>query len=231
MADDAPADIAEETDAPRHAAPSRLQRAAKWYSHVSDILTPQRIGLLLGAALLAVVGIFGGWDAAGEAVEKPVARVGDVVTADPFEFTVSRARFFDELAPPFYREEGYRYLVVSVDVTNTAPEYVDSFVLAGSATLDADGLRTIDLATGPKVLEPRVVRTADSLSERTFQPGLTNNVVLAWQQDIGEAIPDEVTVTFSQHTWRRSTMDESLGWRDPVPAARVTLPLEPLPDE
>lgn len=49
--------------------PSRFQRATRWYGYVSDILTPGRIGLLLGAAVLGVVGIFGGWDAVSDAAE------------------------------------------------------------------------------------------------------------------------------------------------------------------
>ena len=45
--------------------PSRLKRAVTWYGYVSDILTPQRITILLGAAVtdkdgVASVGVISG---------------------------------------------------------------------------------------------------------------------------------------------------------------------------
>ena len=209
--------------------PTRLQRLAALYGHVSDVLTIPRIGALLGLVVIVLVGAVGGWGGATEAAEEaPTAAVGTPIEAEPFEVTVRRARFFDELRPSFYAEDGFRYLALSVDVTPTATEPVGGAVFARAATLEVPGLRTIDLSSGPKVADPQVVRTADGLTQHTFQPGLTTNVVLVWQQEIGETLPAQVSLTLARHTLRRSSMDGTLGWRDPSPVAGVTLALEPL---
>lgn len=209
--------------------PSRLKRAAKAYSYVSDIFTPQRIGLFLAAGVLAVVGMFGGWGAAGDAAQDiPTAEVGEPGETTPFTVTPTRARVFDELGGVYYAEEGYRYIVVIMDVENTSAEFTSTTPLRQGTTLDVDGLRTLELDSGPKIVEPTVLRGADSLTQYTFQPGLPTNVVLAWQQHVESPIPDEITITFSDFSWRRSVMDDSMGWRDPTPAVTYVLPLEPL---
>ncbi len=211
---------------------TRLQRIAALYGHVSDVLTLPRIGAILGLVLILATGAVGGWGAASQAAEEvPPTAVGVAIEAAPFELTVRRARHFEELRPAFYPEEGFRYLALSVDVTNTTGEPVPAVVLAGAATLDALGLRTTGLSSGPRTNDPTVVRTADGLTQRTFQPGLTTTVVLVWQQDLGESPPAEVAVSLGGHTLRRSAMDGSTGWRDPEPVAVVALPLETLPEQ
>lgn len=210
--------------------PSRLKRAAALYGQVSDVLTPGRLGLLLGAALLVVVGAFGGWNAVIDSVdETSEVGAGEAFSADPFELTVRRAVVFDELEGVFPAEEGMRYISVSADVENTTDLPVSSFVLAGDVVLEVDGVETIEFDDGSShPRDPDVVRTADSLSARSFQPGLPVNVVLVWKQDAAEPVPSEISVLFPSHSWRRSVMDDSFGWRDPVPTARVSLPLAAL---
>ncbi len=209
--------------------PTRLQRLAALYGHVSDVLTVPRIGALLGLAVIVIVGAIGGWGAATEGAEEvPASAVGVPIEAAPFEATVRRARFFDELRPSFYAEEGFRYVALSVDVTNTSNEPVPSSTLAQAAAIDVDGQKAADLESGPRPVDPWVVRTADGLTQHTFQPGLAVNVVLVWQQDAARPLPEEVTVTLGRHTLRASSMDGTLGWRDTEPVAVVVLPLEPL---
>ncbi len=210
--------------------PSRLKRAAELYGQVSDVLTPGRLGLLLGAALLVVIGAFGGWNAVTDSADE-TSEVGasEAFSADPFELTVRRAVVFDELEGVFPAEEGMRYISVSADVENTTDLPVSSFVLAGDVVLEVDGVETIEFDDGSShPRDPGVVRTADSLSARSFQPGLPVNVVLVWKQDAAEPVPAEISVLFPAHSWRRSVMDDSFGWRDPVPTARVSLPLAAL---
>ncbi|MFC5338390.1 hypothetical protein [Leucobacter denitrificans] len=212
--------------------PSRLRRATAWYGAVSDILTPQRLALVAGALALGAVGIFGGWDAVSDADDEvPTYGSGAEFVATPFEVSTQRARVFDELAGAFYAEDGYRYIALLVDVTNTSDRPVPAYTLSESISLDVHGVRTIELEDGPKQARPTILRGIDGLTQYTFQPGLTTNVVIGWQQEVSAAIPDDATIVFSGNIWRRSTLDDSLGWRDPVPAARVTLPVEPLESE
>lgn len=208
---------------------TRFQRAVSWYKNVADIFTPQRVLLGCGVAAIGIVGLWGGWGDATEAAQTtPVVEVDDTFSATPFAITVKSARVFDEISGPFPPEDGYRYLALVVDVTNTSNEPVSAGIVHDGLVLDAPALRVIELDSGPSPMAPSTVRTVDSLSQRTFQPGVTTNVVLAWQQQTSAAIPEHVTATFSQHTWRRSTLDDVFGWRDPVPAATLTVPVQPL---
>src|SRR5690606_27691334 len=139
---------------------SRFKKATAWYGYVSDILTPQRLVLGLGVLVLGVVGLLGGWGTVSDAVEDtPVVDVDAVFVAAPFEITVTRARAFDELDQAFYAEEGFRYIAVMADITNTTDQPVPASVLADSIGLEVQGLRTIELDAGPKTIAPDVVRT------------------------------------------------------------------------
>lgn len=196
---------------------------------MADIFTPQRIILVLGIAAIALVSLFGGWGAAEDAADDtPAVKANESFSAQPFEVTVTRARAFHELPGAFPSEEGYRYLALVADVTNTSAEPVLAVTLGEAIVLGAAGLRTIELSSGPQPIKPQVVRTLDSLNQRAFQPGLTSNVILLWQQSTAEDTPDEASVTFSEHSWRRSSLDDSFGWRDPAPTAVLTIEVEPI---
>ncbi len=211
-------------------AKSRLEPWRKRYALVSDILTPQRIGLLLAVALLGVVALAGGWQAVEgvEGPETPKVAVGEKIVATPMEVTVRRARHFEELKPSLPRADGYRYLVVSLDLTLRHERYVSGVELAPAISLDAAGLKTTPLRSGPKINDPSLLRGLDGLPARTYQPGLATSTIVVWQQALTEPIPTEVTITFAKQTWRQSVLDGGWGWYDPAPVARVTLPLEEL---
>ena len=209
---------------------TKLDVARKRYALVSDLLTPQRLGLVLAVALLGLIGAVGGWDAIEgvEAPEVPRVEVGEPIKAHPFEITVRRARHFDALEGALYREEGQRYLVVSLDVTLRNDVHVPGETLRDALHLDAPGLKMLALKSGPSPERPRLLRGLDALDARTYQPGLEVPTIAVWQQEVGAPIPDEVTVTFDRQTWRASSLDGSMRWFDPTPVARVTLPLEAL---
>lgn len=208
---------------------SRFKRVAKWYGYVSDILTPSRIGLILGAALLLAVGLFGGWGAVDEAIDEvPVVETDEQFGAAPFEITVVSARVFDELEGYFPAEEGSQYIAVSLKVENVSDRPVSSYILSSGTSLGVSGLATVELDSGPQPRVPQVVRLADGLSERTFQPGLPVEILLVWQQDVTVPQAPEVGVSFSGHIWRKSVMDGTFDWRNPAPAAQIALPLKPV---
>ena len=204
---------------------NRFARARKAYGLVSDIVTPQRIGLFLAAVVLLVAGIAGGFDAVTAADERlPTATVGAAVAATPFEITVKRARHGTELRPIAYKAEGRRYVFLTVDVRATDTKPVPAGYLSYAVEIDVPGLST----TGSTVTPPTVYRVGDGLSARSLQPGLTVPVVLTWQADASQPLPDTVTVTLHKQTWRASTLDGVEQWLDPTASHTLTLPLEPL---
>lgn len=205
---------------------SAFQRAQKTYALVSDILTPQRVGLFLAFALLLGIGLFGGWDAAVTEVDDvPRGEPGVAATVAPFRVEVRRARYGASLAPAFPARDGVRYWFVTVDVTNTSGRPVAKALLTEDATLDLPGLQA---AWSSERAIPTAHRLADGLVQEHYQPGLTTRIVLVWQQDNAEPLPDDVTLTLASHTWRASSLDGGLDWRDATPGLVVTLPAEPL---
>ncbi len=79
---------------------TRLKKASKVYGLVSDILTPQRLGLLAAVAVLLGFGWLGGWnEAVAETDDIPVVKAGDAHAAKPFEITVKKAFHADKLSP------------------------------------------------------------------------------------------------------------------------------------
>lgn len=206
--------------------PTRFERARTVYELVSDVVTPQRIGLVLAALVLLVAGIAGGFDAVSAADDDtPTAAVGEVVDAAPFEITIKRARYGTELKPIAYRQDGRRHLFVTLDVRSKDRLPVPAGILLNAVRIDVPGLATN--ASG-SLATPTAYRTGDGLSVRSLQPGVTVPVVLTWQQDAAAPVPETLTVTVNRQTWRTSTLEDSESWFDPEPVRVATLPVEAL---
>lgn len=209
------------SDAPRHAVP-RLEAWRTRWAWVSDILTPQRIGLGLLALVLLVAGAFGGWEDALTAEETtPRAEPGATVAAAPFDVVVRKAFQGDALPPVANARDGVRYLFVTLDVTNTSDAPVFSSILSSDLGVDLTGVDT--------TFPPQVFRINDTQGARSFSPDVTVPVVVVWELDASLDPPTEVTLTVPRHTWRRASLDSSMGWRDPEPAVEVTLPVAEVP--
>lgn len=203
--------------------PTRWERAKKAYAIVGDILTPGRIVLLLGALIILVAGLFGGWERVTAADhDTPTAEPSTPVEAAPFEFTVHRLRIGDELPPIATASEQHRYLFLLLDVTNTSDQPVPLTVLQRAVTLDFEGWE--DEA-------PQNFRALDSGMTRYFQPGVVTPSALVWQLDRTAPPPTEVAVTLNAHTWRYSIVEEDEGWFDEEPAAQLTMPADPLEEQ
>lgn len=192
---------------------------------VSDILTPTRLLVLLGVVLLVPVGLLGGFDAAATE-ETPVVAVGDTVKVAPFSLTVTAARYADALPPIAPTQDGTKYVFLAVEVTNTSASPVSSTTLTDAVATDLQ-VATYD-GSGGTAIRPSVYRTEDSLSASTYPPDVMVPSVLVWQVDAETALPDAVVVSLRGQTWRASSLDGGMGWRDPSAAATLDVPLSPL---
>lgn len=218
---DAPAPAS--SGAPERARPSRLETWRDRYELVSDILTPQRIGLALAAVVLVVTGLFGGMNAVEEAApdELPTARGGEPIAVEPMTFTVKSIRHADELRPVARAEPGKTYYFVVFDVTNLSDKAVPAYTLAEALKLDVAGTQTTQPITS-------LYRVNDSLYADGYQPDVPVSTVAVWEADAAAPVPQEATLTISELTWYEyfTTADEE--WQVAEPAVTVTLPIKPL---
>lgn len=199
-----------------------LQKAAETYDLVSDIVTPQRIMLLLAALVLLVVGIFGGWQAVEDAEENlPATERSQVIEADPFEIAVNRVRWAPSLDPIAPKRDGKRHLFVVMDVTNTWDRPLPAATLTDAVRLEADGLTE---AYGK--VEVASYRLGDGLQSGHLQPNLTTPTVLVYSQDASLPLPEELTIVVRKHTKRPNSMTQSIGWYDAKELTEVTVPVE-----
>jgi len=181
-------------------------------------------GVVVVAVGLAVITVLGGWARTTPDGPKVVAP-GTEIEAAPFRVTLDRAE-------ATYRssgrdaEPGQAFLVVDGMLSLDAKESVGIL----SDTLVADLPHADEFGVETEDQRPEVWVAADDSFLTGLGPGLTYDVRFTFV--VAEAdVPDRLTVVVSEHVWRRSSLDDTLGWRDPTAVALVTLDVAPLPDE
>lgn len=191
-------------------------------------------GVGLALAVLLVSGAFGGLDDS-RAGAPATAPTGQSLAVEPFTVTVERVRVGTDLGVASVPDPVGRYLVVSLkvsasdDVTESVPWQTlrDLVRIEGASGLVEPGHRPGD----PVPDRPEEVRAGQLVSSDDAEglgdtaPGLTYPAVFLFQQVASAPVPDEVTVVLRSHRWRKSNVDEELGWWDPTPAVRVTVPV------
>ncbi|MFZ2426986.1 MAG: hypothetical protein WAW71_02445 [Propioniciclava sp.] len=210
-------------DAPaQRAHTSRFVRWRERYSLVSDILTPQRLGLALAAIVLLVTGAFGGLDAvtSDDPDETPAGQANQPLSIGPATITVMRLRNADALPPIASAQAGTTYLFGVLQVVNTSSEPLGATAVASALALDVPGI-------APGQAAPSLYRIDDSLGARTFQPGVPVNVVAVWPTTSQDA-PAEAHLTLSTLTWYEYFSSADAEWQVQESAFIVTLPVEEL---
>lgn len=112
-----------------------------------------------------------------------------------------------------------------MEVTNATQQSIHRALLVKSLSLKADGL-TSEFGSTPS--DPALYRLPDGLSPDFFQPGLTQKIVAAWQQNDSEPLPKELTVTLSENSYRESSLTGEKAWFDPKEKFSATLTVEEL---
>lgn len=209
------------------APPTRLERWKSRYDLVSDIFSPKRLALLAAVLVLGIVGLVGGWDKV-DAAERalPTAAPGEVVHTRVVDVAVVRARQGDAIEGLLRKEDGVRYVFVVARITVTGDRPITGDIIKQLLTIDVPGLATYPSKVDPSgraVTPPELSRTSDALPAITLQPSLTYDVAFVWKQDAAERVAEQLTATIHDHTWRRSSLDGSMGWRDATPLTTVTV--------
>lgn len=177
----------------------------------------------LGVSLvvLLVSGAFGGL---GDSRDDPpaTAAAGTTVDIAPYEVTVERVRVgrdlgVDSVTVP---KDG-RFLLVSAKVTVRDEASAPFDTLQQLVRLEgAEGVAT---TSAPAY----ILSTDDAQPLSTPAPDLTYPAAFLFEQPMSAAVPTEVTVVLQAHAWRKSEIEERMGWFDPAPAVRVTVPVTP----
>lgn len=210
----------DDPSAPSRARKSRLEKWRDRYSLVSDVLTPQRIGLVLAAIILAVSGAFGGLDTveAEKIQDVPAAQTGQDLAVKPFTITVTKLIHFDELGSIAPAKAGTTYYMAVMNITNTSDSVIAASVLTPAIKLDAPNIvRSTNLL---------LYRAKDSLPARAYQPDVPVLTAAIWTADANAPRPTEATLTLSKLTWYEYFISSEAAWRVDGPAYTVTLPVQ-----
>lgn len=187
------------------------------------------LGLTLVAGLITagLISLFGGWDTILAERDKalPVVAAGETVHAEPFDVKFLKAFHAVEAKPAFLPKPGKRWLLITLAATNTTQQSVSPSLLTKSLSLKADGIAS---EFGSTPIDPALYRLPDGLPQSSFQPDLTQKVVVAWQQNDSEPLPKELTVTLSENSYRESSLTGEKSWFDPEEKISATLTVEEL---
>lgn len=208
-------------------------RGSRWLTSAAAYLRTLTLRRWFVGAFLVVLALslpFGGLQAV-EPPDLPTLVVGKPTTVEPFTVTVTRVRHGDDLGVAQARKTPGRYVVVFATVTTTAQDRSVP-VQTVKELLRIEGVSGVSKGFGS--LEPQPVSdqlAPDSVLVATdaepmgdLAPGLRYDLAFIWLQTPGQPVPAQVRVAAYRHTWRASSIDQELGWRDATRAAVGTIP-------
>ena len=213
-----------------------LQRRARASKVATRLLQqPLRtLGVGVTVIVLGTTALFGGLaDADVSAPRVSGLRVGETVRAEPYEITVRKVLWVDELPNVYPTEKGNRWLAITATVRNThdeslfgAVELADSLALTG-----VDGLvKEAEKDTGRVESTYRKV-LADTSDLSPVSPGVPYEMVYLFELAASATPPTEVAVQVVRHTWRENSLDQTMGWFDPAVVAQASLPMVESPQQ
>lgn len=185
-------------------------------------LTATAVALVIAVTL---VSLLGGW--ARSTPDGPVrVAAGADIEAKPFRVRLDAASARFTVAGSDAEPE-QAYVVVDGQMELTEPLSVGLSNVVDAFTADlADALDPYGTPTEVAQASVRVVPDGSNLLG--MGPGLSYDVEIIFI--VAEAsVPEQVTVSVHEHTWRPNSLDFSYGWYDAAPVARVTLDVAALP--
>ena len=184
----------------------------------------RNLGAVGAALVLLSTAAFGGLEPAEKPGLAPFA-FDETVVAAPFEITVSRVLWTDELPGVYLTDEANRWIAVVGTALSTHSESLSSELAQAVTLVGVEGLVTEPAAGIEGVRPSQQLLLADASRLSPVQPGLEYEVVLLFEQSGLVPPPDEVTVQISGHTWRADSFDQTMHWLDPAPVAEATVPV------
>jgi hypothetical protein len=199
-------------------------------SRVAERLLNQplrNLGVGVTIIVLGVTAAFGGLQPVERTERLPVVQVGVKTHVAPYDITINKVVWVDELPNVYPSERGNRWLAVTATVRNTHDVSLFSAVeLAQSVTLSGvEGLVRKPEPGTDRVRSTYQKLIADSSDLNPVQPGLDYPMVFLFEQKAATAPPDRVTAQLVGHTWRENSFDQTEAWLDPAVVAESDLPI------
>lgn len=192
------------------------------------LASPRHAGYAVALLALALTVPFGGL-AEAPAAEPAAVPAGAPVSAAPWELTLEKGVWGEDLGGDFTEQEGLRHVVLVGTLRSTADTTLPASDLVGTLRVRAlaeaaDGFGT-PLEDGVLpwgalwTLEPATVTLA------AVAPGLTYDVGLHLTTT-ADTVPDRLEVEVYAKTYRESSLESTMLWTDEERTAVVTVPVE-----
>lgn len=208
-------------------------RARTSRSKVASRLLDQPLrNLGVGGAfvILASTAAFGGLEPAAP-TEIDGIELGAAISAAPFDVTLTKVLWVDELPGASLSDDDNRWLAILATLTSTADESVADPAIDVVTLSGVDGLVGSPVPGTDRVVSDARLVLADGSQPSPLQPGLDYDVVFLFEQSGDAPAPVEVLVQVAGHTRRAGSLDGSLGWFDPAVVAQGLLPMREAVDE
>lgn len=208
----------------------RLPRGRQAVSPWQVLRRPLLFLVVFFALTVPIIGLFGGWAPAyrdGQHLDE--VPVGQEAQTTPLAFTVREATWVHTKYSFPERDVNELHLVVRVRTTQ------DSAVIGGFLdSVVSARFRGIDLPAGENFHSNAdttdgsfgrglFTRVIDENLAEIIQPRLSQDVHVLWRLPDTVDTTQPVDVTFKGCVWRKSTLDDSWGWRDCRPQVVVHL--------
>ncbi|MCW2757958.1 MAG: hypothetical protein JWO46_1704 [Nocardioidaceae bacterium] len=178
---------------------------------------------------------FGGMRAAS-APKVTVLKKDKAITAAPFKLEYKGAWQTDDIgdlsATPKLKD-GSHYLIVAALVSTKAESSVPYSTLREAIRLVGVHGLTRQGAFDPRVVKDSRTSNPDSIlvdgdfhTMGDLPPRLTYGLYWVWVLKPGHPVPAKLTVMLQSTTYRKSSLDETMGYFDPVEEARGTFPVD-----
>lgn len=192
---------------------TQRRRVSEWVAARSV----RQLVLAAGAVVLLLSGAFGGLRQAEP--DQPTRLVTDQShRSTPFDLTVKRVVWSDDLGEALGPSEFGRYLVVFADVSTQEDRSVRAAVLQEAVRFEGlEGFRKSQFGAEAVHSEeplPRIVVTADQVELSELGPGLTYEVAFIWEQRTSEPLPTDVNLVTRSQQFRQSSLEETSDWFD-----------------
>ncbi|HST82076.1 MAG TPA: hypothetical protein VLL08_10120 [Kineosporiaceae bacterium] len=187
----------------------------------------RNLGVGVAVVVLGTTAAFGGLERAAGTDRLAPVKVGVKTRVEPYDITLNRVVWVDDLPNVYPSERGNRWLAITATIRNLHEVSLYGAVeLAESVTLsDVDGLVRTPEPDTDRVRSSYQKLIMDNSDLHPVQPSIDYKMVFLFEQKAGTPAPDRVKVELVGHTWREDSIDKTEKWLDPTVIAESTVPM------